>query len=220
MAETIGAISSLLWPLLVFIGLLLFRRPLLRVVRSAEQREWTLEVGGQKLSMKQLSDQQNSMIADLQAQVSALHETIARLGATESVGPDPAIEEPRSVSNSVLWVDDVPENNALIVEQLQRNGVRVDLASNTQEGLANLGRRRYGAVLSDMARFEDGVNVADAGMRLLGAVRQDHPTLPFLIYCSDGASRRYREAALANGANEITASPAVLSDQLRSLGLL
>lgn len=221
MADTIGAISSLLWPLLVFTGLLLFRRPLLRVVRSAEQREWTLEVGGQKLSMKQLSDQQNSMIADLQAQVSVLHETIARLGATtEPAGPDLGIEEPPAVPNSVLWVDDVPENNALIVEQLQRHGVRVDLARSTQEGLANLGRRRYGAVLSDMGRFEDGVNVSDAGMRLLGAVREDHPTLPFLIYCSDGASRRYREAALANGANEITASPVVLSDQLRSLGLL
>lgn len=231
MAETIGAISSLLWPLLVLTGLLLFRRPLQRVVRSAEQREWTLEVGGQKLSMKQLSDQQNSMIADLQAQVSVLHETIAVLSAAESFGPDPvepdrgwgqrpAIEEPGSIPNSVLWVDDFPENNALVVEQLLRNGVRVDLARSTQEGLAKISQRSYGAVLSDMGRFEDGVNVSDAGMRLLGAVREDYPTLPFLIYCSDGASKRYRELALAQGANEITASPVVLSDQLRSLGLL
>lgn len=234
-AETITSIASLLWPLLVLVGLLLFRRPLLRVVRSAEQREWTLEVGGQKLSMKQLSDQQNSMIADLQAQISVLHAEIAKLSTTrpeeateqELAEPDlgwdrlPApSEEASAIPNSVLWVDDVPENNALIVEQLQRNGVRVDLALSTREGLAKLGQRRYGAVLSDMGRSEEGAYVSDAGMRLLRTVRESDPTLPFLIYCSSQGALTYREAALSEGANVITASPAALSDQLRSVGLL
>ena len=56
MAQTLSSIAALLWPLLVLLALLVFREPLLRVVRSAEKREWTLEVGGQKLSMKQRSD--------------------------------------------------------------------------------------------------------------------------------------------------------------------
>lgn len=233
-AETITSIASLLWPLLVLVGLLVFRRPLLRVVRSAEQREWTLEVGGQKLSMKQLSDQQNSMIADLQAQISVLHEEITKLSAArpevieqELAEPDlgwerpPASgEEASAIPNSVLWVDDVPENNALIVDQLQRNGVRVDLALSTREALAKFGQRRYGAMLSDMGRSEEGAYVSDAGMRLLRAVREADPTLPFLIYCSSQGALTYREAAVSEGANVITASPAVLSDQLRSFGLL
>lgn len=233
MAETITSIASLLWPLLVLLALLVFRRPLLRVVRSAEQREWTLEVGGQKLSMNQLSEQQNSMIADLQAQISVLHEEIAKLSAIRPVTtgqelaePDPGGQRPpasveeASVPNSVLWVDDVPQNNALIVEQLQRNGVRVDLALSTRDGLAKLSHRRYGAMVSDMGRSEEGTYVSDAGLRLLRTVREADPALPFLIYCSRKAARTYREAALSEGAKVITASPAVLSDQLRSVGLL
>ena len=225
MPETITSIASLLWPLLVLVVLMLFRRPLLQVVRSAGQREWTLEVGGQKLSMKQLSDQQNSMIADLQAQIGVLHQEIATLSAANSAAADEELAEPDTdtatpVPNSILWVDDVPENNALLVDQLQHNGVRVELARSTREGLAKLGQRRYGAILSDMGRFEDGAQIPDAGMRLLHAVRQTDPTLPFLIYCGPNASRTYHDAALAAGANVITASPAELSEQLRSLRLL
>jgi PleD family two-component response regulator len=146
--------------------------------------------------MKQLSDQQNSMIADLQTQVGLVRDEVAELNAARADVSEPRQErsddwgtveplEPHSaVPNSVLWADDYPENNALIVEQLQRNGVRVDLATSTRDGLAMLDRRRYGAVLSDMGRTEDGVNVRDAG------------------------------------ASGITASPMVISAQLRDLGLL
>jgi CheY-like chemotaxis protein len=249
-AETITAIAALLWPLLLLVVLLMFRRPLARVVRSAEQREWTLEVGGQKLSMKQLSDQQNSMIADLQKQVGVLSQVIATLNAgapapaevegapvgAADPGPVPGggiLSEvdhgwtqsytsppPPAVAHSVLWVDDHPENNALIVEQLQRNGVRVDLARTTREASALLGERRYGTIVSDMGRHEDGVEVPDAGLRLLKAVRQADPSVPFVIYCSHRALVTYRQHALDAGATEITSSSVVLSEQLRARALL
>lgn len=41
-----------------------------------------------------------------------------------------------AAGHSVLWVDDHPGKNALLIEQLQRNAVRVDLAESTKEGLA------------------------------------------------------------------------------------
>jgi CheY-like chemotaxis protein len=240
-AEIITAIAGLLWPLLILMGVLVFRRPLVRVLRSVERGDWTLEVGGQRLTVKQLSDQQNSIIADLQAQVGMLRGQVAELNTAGADAPRPEAPRPDddgslvsygahgddgvpfagdTVSNSVLWVDDNPANNALIVEQLQGNGVRVELAHSTQDGLAKLGHRRYGVVLSDMNRAEDGADVPDAGMRLLRAVRARYPTLPFLIYCSKTSSRAYRGLALAEGANEITASPTVIATQLRALGLL
>ncbi len=218
MAETLSSVAALLWPLLVLVVLLLFRRPLLRVVRSAEQREWTLEVGGQKLTMKQLSDQQNVLIVDLQKQVGALSQRLAELTepqpAVESEGPAP------NTPNSVLWVDDFPENNAIVLDQLQRSGVRVDLARSTREALGFLGQRHYGAVLSDMGRYEDGAQVSDAGLRLLRAVRDKDSTTPFVIYCSTRAKLAYRDEALAAGATEITDSPVVVSERLQSFGLL
>lgn len=220
MAETITAFAVLLWPLLVLSLLLLFRKPLLEVVRSAKDREWTLEVGGQKLSMKQLSDQQNTMIADLQTQIGVLHKEITALKEVPQESAAAAQEPDQTVPNSVLWVDDYPTNNALITEQLQRNGVRVDIALSTHEGLQKLSQRRYGAVLSDMGRREDGDEVRDAGMKLLHEVRQTDPSIPFLIYCGSRAASKYQNAALTEGADVITASPAVLTQKLQSIGLL
>ncbi|WP_280362570.1 hypothetical protein [Nocardia wallacei] len=67
MQEIFNSVAALLWPVLFLIALLMFRGPVGRVIRSAERREFTLNVGGQEISMKQLSEQQDDMIADLQA---------------------------------------------------------------------------------------------------------------------------------------------------------
>jgi CheY-like chemotaxis protein len=240
MAETITSIASLLWPLLALVALTIFRQPLQRVVQSAEKREWRLEIGGQKLSMSQLSDQQNAMIADLQLQIGALNQKLSTLTAgmapeigdlDEHTEQAPGYAQPRdsqanwqtsnaTTPRSVLWVDDAPENNAIFIDQLQRADVRVDLARSTGEGLALLGKRQYGIVLSDMGRAEDGSYVSDAGLRLLREVRATDPATPFVIYSSAKSTMLYREQALAEGATDMTTSPVDLSEHLQALGLL
>lgn len=239
-AQTISSVASLLWPLIIILILVVFRRPLMRIVRSAEYREWTLEVGGQKLSMKQLSEQQNGMIADLQMQLGELRQSIGSAGQVRTKELIPASRqderprrpdsEPTNTSvargrvdaraHSVLWVDDHPENNALLLDELQRNGVRVDLARSTQDGLALLAERRYGLIISDMGRFEDGHEVSDAGIRLVKAVRERDADIPFLIYASASANRRYGQQALDAGATVMTSSPTVVSTQLHLLDLV
>jgi CheY-like chemotaxis protein len=236
MAQTISAIAALMWPALLLIGLLIFRRPLQRVIQSAEQRKWTLKVGGQELGMEELSNQQNAMIADLQKQVGALNRALGELalnanvvdqGETQHLLPAESVlparttimEQPAS-AHAVLWVDDHPENNALLIEQLQQNAVRVDLAKSTTEALAYLRQRRYGAILSDMGRTEDGREIPDAGMRLLKAVRDSGRNIPVLFYTSSFAASAYAEDALAGGATVITSSPTVLFEHLQALQLL
>jgi CheY-like chemotaxis protein len=236
MASTISAIAALMWPALILIALLMFRRPLRRVIQSAEQRKWTLKVGGQELGMEELSNQQNAMIADLQKQVSSLNRVLGELARSADLAdqdeiqdaPAPGSTLPAGTSatkqpapaHAVLWVDDYPENNALLIEQLQRNAVRVDLAKSTAEGLAYLRQRRYGAVLSDMGRTENGANVPDAGMRLLRAMRDSGESVPVLFYTSTFAATSYEEEALAGGATVITSSPTVLFENLQALQLL
>jgi len=236
MAQTISAIAALMWPALLLIALLIFRRSLQRVIQSAEQRKWTLKVGGQELGMEELSNQQNAMIADLQKQVGALSRALGELTPnaqvagqegiqqqlpTESASatPTPVMQQP-APPHAVLWVDDHPENNALLIEQLQQNAVRVDLAKSTNEALAYLRQRRYGAILSDMGRTENGTNVPDAGMRLLSAVRDSGRIIPMLFYTSPFAASAYAEEAAAAGATVITASPTVLFEHLQALQLL
>jgi CheY-like chemotaxis protein len=236
MAQTISAIAALMWPALLLIALMTFRRPLGRVIRSAEQRKWTLKVGGQELSMEELSNQQNAMIADLQKQVGDLNRVLGELVPNDqvaergeiqhlvsagSVSPArvPVIEQPPS-AHAVLWADDHPENNALLIEQLQRNAVRVDLVKTTTEALAYLRQRRYGAILSDMGRTENGTNVPDAGIRLLRAVRDSRKNTPVLFFTSSFAASEYAEEAAAQGATVITSSPTILFEYLRALQLL
>lgn len=236
MAQTISAIAALMWPALLLIALLIFRRPLRRVIQSAEQRKWTLKVGGQELGMDELSNQQNAMIADLQKQVGALNRALGELtlnfqvAAQEEIGrmlpAEPASPAPKPVAeqaasaHAVLWVDDHPENNALLVEQLQQNAVRVDLAKSTTEALAYLRQRRYGAILSDMGRTENGTDVPDAGMRLLRAIVDSGMNIPVLFYTGSFAASAYGEEAMATGAAVITSSPTVLFEHLQALQLL
>ena len=186
--------------------------------------------------MEELSNQQNAMIADLQKQVGALNRVIgeltlnAQVATQEDIGhllpaesaspaPKPVMEQPAS-AYAVLWVDDHPENNALLIEQLQQNGVRVDLAKSTTEALAYLRRRRYGAILSDMGRTENGTDVPDAGMRLLRAVVDSGMNIPVLFYTGSFAASAYGEEATAAGATVITSSPTVLFEHLQALQLL
>lgn len=218
MAGTISAVAALLWPALILIALLMFQNPLRRVIQSAEQRKWTLKVGGQELGMEELSNQQNAMIADLQKQVGVLNKIIGDL-APSAQESESLAEEP-SPAHAVLWVDDYPENNALVIDQLQRNAVRVDLAKSTNEALAYLGQRRYGAVLSDMGRTEKGVDVPDAGLRLLRAVRNSGRNIPVLFYTSPFAARTYGQEATDEGAVVITSSATVLFEGLQALQLL
>ncbi|WP_024799445.1 response regulator [Nocardia sp. BMG51109] len=123
---------------------------------------------------------------------------------------------------SVLWVDDNPGNNALIADRLERNGVRVDVVGSTDDALRLLDRGyRYGAILSDWGRKEDGVRVPDAGRHLIEAVRDREITAPLIIYTSAyGASGPRQQAALEAGATLVTDSTTRLTGELADLGLL
>ncbi|TQM31203.1 response regulator [Nocardia bhagyanarayanae] len=87
MNETIDAVAALLWPLLAAAALCMFRGPLARVISSAARRQFTLRIGGQELDMKQVSEQQENMIEDLQVQVRRLREQVDQLTADRALGP-------------------------------------------------------------------------------------------------------------------------------------
>ncbi len=76
MHELITAIAALLWPLITLTAILVFRRAIGRVLRTAEKRELEFEVGGQRLTFHELNDQQNEMIQDLQRQLSVVSRTL------------------------------------------------------------------------------------------------------------------------------------------------
>jgi len=231
-ADLIGAVASLLWPLLVIVVLLVFGRQLLSKLRNSD--DVTLEIGGQRLNIKQATDQQSDMITDLQHEVAVLKRRLEEIvsvpvDAREVSVPDDIawasqVEE-RAVplhggtpsgSHSILWVDDHPENNAMLAESWRREGAVVDTARTTDEAMGLLAARRYGLVISDMGRHESGVDVPDAGLRLLTRVRATDGGIPFVLY---GNVEQVAEAARAAGATLVTGSTFELVDYASKVGM-
>ncbi|RDI49287.1 response regulator [Nocardia mexicana] len=126
------------------------------------------------------------------------------------------------IASAVLWVDDKPENNALIVDRLERNGVRVDIARTTDEATTLLDKgRNYGVIVTDWGRTENGIRVSDAGRRLLEEVRDREIATPLIVYTSAfGISAARRASAAEAGARLVTGSTTRLTGELATLGLL
>lgn len=203
----LSGVASLLWPLLFLVVLLLFRKPIAILLESARSRRFTLKIGGQELTMDEASEQQRTLIADLQMQVAEIMKRLE--GASDLVDRDSA-GEAIFQPTSILWVDDEPKNNSFFLDQLEQLGIRVDLALSTADGLSMFDQRRYSAVISDMSRREDGRTEARAGLKLLTAVRERDPVVRFIIFCGARSARINQEEALRIGADGITSSAAEL----------
>ncbi|WP_225997824.1 response regulator [Myceligenerans pegani] len=297
-ADLITSVAALLWPLLVLAALLLLWRPLAALLRKSDLE---LELGGQRISITQLNDQQNRMIVDLQNQVVALRERVEALsgggvpgwpasgvdgpgaGLPGSPPSDVGGREPtpgappsddggngapgmppsgidgrdagvpgrppsdahdhrpgvpglppsaaddgdgrpgqgtRATSREVLWVDDHPENNAILIDGLQRDGAVVTLARSTREAMERLRYGSYGAIISDMGRREDGTEVPTAGLTLLRKVREVDPAVPFVIYGSPETMRAHGATARAAGATDMTSSQMTVREVLGEAGVL
>jgi CheY-like chemotaxis protein len=78
-SQTISAIASLLWPLIVLAVLVLFRGPLTRIIRSTEKRDFAIRIAAQEVSVGELHRQQMDMMADLHDQVTALRRDVDAL---------------------------------------------------------------------------------------------------------------------------------------------
>jgi CheY-like chemotaxis protein len=195
--EWVSAGVSAGW-LLLAVSILCLTYPL--IARIVRERSFTVEIAGFKLSAQETADSLNSAIKDLQESVRRLESGVQ----TGTSAPPAAMPEARG--GAVLWVDDYPSNNALIIEKLEEDGLRVDRALSTREGLRLFGHRAYDIVLSDMGRREDGEDIGDAGVRLTEAIRKSDSKIPIVIYCSNRARDLYGPRALEAGGNHVTSS--------------
>jgi CheY-like chemotaxis protein len=106
MAETIYWLATLLWSLVVLLALIVFRRPLGRLIRSAGNRDLQVRIADQDLSVAELARQQADLINDLQNQVSALRQRIGELETSGRRRADLAAE--RADAQLARLVDPAP----------------------------------------------------------------------------------------------------------------
>ena len=116
MSQTISAIASLLWPLIVLAVLVLFRGPLTSVVRSTASRDFTIKIAGQEVSVGELHRQQMDMMTDLHNQLAALQKEVDALkqsGPTRGTNSTTAVNSKdmavaAATSHSGTTASDIP----------------------------------------------------------------------------------------------------------------
>jgi CheY-like chemotaxis protein len=226
-----GAIS-LFFGVLGFITGYLLTRIYLSIImndadRSAEQISDLRLSGGEVVSTPTMLGNLQSSVEDLQRAVAqgmgGASAPVAPFAAAAALGQDfaaiPAAASPDVTApvRSVLWVDDKPRNNTLIVDQLQRAGVQVQRALSTDEGLAALRRGSFGVVITDMQRPESSTDGQPAGIRFLRQLADlapaggDDAVRPVaIVYCGKGSAARYGDQATRAGATAVTSSPVEL----------
>jgi CheY-like chemotaxis protein len=120
-SQTISAIASLLWPLIVLAVLVLFRGPLTRVIRSTEKRDFAIRIAGQEVSVGELHRQQMDMMADLHDQVTALRKDVdaLRQGAPLRIAASPnrvTKDIPVSVTSGAATVPADPDDDTELAD--------------------------------------------------------------------------------------------------------
>mgnify|MGYP002713157411 CR=1 FL=1 len=230
-ANIINSLATLLWPLIVIVILLIFRKSVQDLIDSASGRKFSVKIGEMELSMDELSQQQAMMIEDLQTRVNELQKKIeggVEIVATKAVpetAPAERAEETETVHvakvreeeididddiSAILWVDDQPKNNALLIESLRKHGITVIPAESTQEALERFSAIPFNCVISDSCRKEGNkLENCQAGIELARKLRDVNDEVPIYIY-TDKVNPQLKQKAESAGATAVTSSPSEL----------
>ena len=191
------------------IGYLLTRIYLSIMIKRADslvKNESVRLDSGREIEVTELSRLQQKSLDDMQQAVTQL--LLARTAgdgetAATSLAGLPTVQKPPA---HVLWLDDHPGNNTLLVEQLAREHIKVDLVQSLAQALSLLQKNQYALLITDMARLEGGQRIKDAGVRTVRNVRQAMPELPVIVYCSKDTIASHGKEAEAAGARFVTTS--------------
>jgi CheY-like chemotaxis protein len=201
--EDIGNIlqglAAIIWPLIVLIIILIFRNNLRSILESARARKFAIKIGDAELSMEEEAKQNRQIISDLMEQVFE-------------------IKKPGSIK-SILWVDDHPKNNAMLMMMLAEKGIEVHTALSTEEALSKLDARKFDCIISDMGRTESGTYISTAGIVITRKIREKDRNIPIIIYSGSQTAQANEQEALDAGATEVTTTTTALIKRLWTWGI-
>jgi len=102
---------------------------------------------------------------------------------------------------TILWVDDNPSNNHMLVQRFKSLGIDTEIAVSTEEALIKVKSKSYSSLISDMGRPEG----PKAGYDLLSNLRDSGDITPFYIFA--GSSKiEHQKLAITSGAQGSTNS--------------
>lgn len=174
-----------------------------------------LQVGGKDLNLEEALQQQGYLLKDLLDQNANIkadpvqeHTTLMKQNEKITSGKIAAVK-------SVLWVDDKPRNNSYLIDLLKSKQIEVTESESTEDAMKILRERSFDRLITDMGRKEGAAYVETAGINLIKKVREIKSSIPIIVYCSAEAAVKFKQQALAAGADDITASPSFLINALK-----
>jgi CheY-like chemotaxis protein len=201
-SEVLGAVA---WPLVALCLVLIFRQPILELLRRDEVD--LKGPGGIGLSSRR-SAAAVSALAKAAAEKPDSHvDPVAIENGVEVVSSDLKDLGRRA---RLLWVDDRPSNNRYERSALEALNISVDLSTSTEDALQKVASQGpYDLIISDMGRPPD----PQAGYTLLGALRDRGDRTPYVIYASSRAPEHFDES-VRRGAVGCTNDPTELIEMV------
>jgi CheY-like chemotaxis protein len=199
----VPVLSAVFWPAVVVLALLLFRRPIGRILRS-EDLALTLP-GGIEVAAKRRAAAASSIAEAARRKSQTPLDTEQVLLETGLL--DDVVNEYGAVR--ILWVDDLPTNNREERAALEKLGIVVELSVCTPQALSMLARSDFNLVISDMGRPEG----SQAGYELLEKMRARGDNTSLLFYTSSRSAEHF-SMAVSRGALGSTAEPGELIEMV------
>ena len=226
------------WPVIVFVMLIVFRRPIGRhlpylienLLTNLSQRLSKAEIGGNKLEFfpgaitalkepieqgsKEYKDKPEEFSKFVSEQLEKVLEFVATPTTTAQShssieAMSPTTAQPNLSGHSILWVDDKPLSNIYELNLLKGLGASMDTARSTDEGLESLRKRNFDLIVSDIHRIENGQNNQNAGYELLEKLKGIKQKGPLIFYANNVA---YLDQSRSQSAYGVADSPRKLME--------
>lgn len=190
------------------IGYLLTRIYLSVIIKWADNQVKNLNPvrldSGTEIDASELIRLQQTALADVQEAVVNIVSAMPEQSGL-SASPLAPVVLP-AAPGRILWMDGRPANNALLVEQLTRANICVEQVLTSKDALERLGAGAFDIVITDMAGFEYGRSVPDAGIVLTREIVRRMPEQPVVVYCTPKEAEIHGGAASEAGARLVTTS--------------
>ena len=212
-------LGALVWPALVLVAFVLFRKEIQSFFTSLE--EATFKFGGAEVSLTSAQVKSAAALAEAEAKKTARPGRLLQAASVSDpvqsalgVVADVTRRAYRRLGQlSLLWVDDNPGNNSYERQALEAFGISIVTALSTEEALAQLQRREFALVISDMSRPPDPV----AGYTLLEGMRAAGNRTPFIIYAGTDTPEQRAEAERKGAVGRTSTPTALVALALRVL---
>ncbi|WGE57341.1 response regulator [Actinobacillus equuli] len=182
LSAIISSISKLLWPIVVIIAIFLFRSKFILLADKVIEGKVKIKIGNVEISGT--PEEVGNKVKEL---------VIGQNNNGDNL-----------VNKKVLWVDDLPDNNVLLIEFLKERNIKVKTVLSTDNALDILSSEKFDAIISDVKRPEGN----EAGPIMFQRIKEKYPDLDTKNYLFCGAyyANKYKNVKTLNSKFNINIS--------------